>query len=176
MTNLKAKDYEKILATSLILVAGSFIFSRFFDNSVITSVFRIAYAVSMVTALFYMLQKGSLIASKKIGAVMIATGLVFLGVIMKIMHLQGADWVFLVSSLAVIIIYLLHYIAKAGKKLLDHFKMLWVVLFLGGWLFHVMHIINGKYIVFIGHILFWLMFLVFYLQARKASRTAVETE
>ena len=95
-------------------------------------------------------------------------GLIFLGAIIKILHLPGANQVLFLALLIIPVSYLVRFLKKEQKRRLDIIKLLWVtaacvsgVLFLGHWV--------SREILYVPDVLFWLMVLDFVITGWKEN-------
>jgi hypothetical protein len=73
-----------------------------------------------------MLYNGTFRTSKLFQFALFAIGLMLVGAIFKIMHLNGADEMIALSSLGILVPYAIHFIRKPSKQRLDYLKMLLV--------------------------------------------------
>lgn len=120
--------------------------------------------VAELIGLLLMLYNGTLRTTKFYSYFLLAILLMILGVVMKIMHLPGADEMIMISFPAMMIVYTTHFIMKQQKILLDYLKVLFVIVFLSITPLTVLHLIDdqGKEILFVvNHALFWITFTLF---------------
>jgi hypothetical protein len=147
----------------------------FFDGKYI-SILENTFGVICFVIPMYMIVSDSKLLKTFYGK-LILFGLVFffLGFMFKIMHWPGANSIFLVSAVALMIIYIVRFVKKEEKHLLDWIKICWFELYVTVMFFAIIRFsINmPKYMecLKIGEIfLFYLMFGYFlYLKYKDKS-------
>ncbi len=85
-------------------------------------------ASAQILAVAAMVINGSLIETRHFKIILICLGVTLVGRVMRIMHLPRAKEILLISDLAILISYLLHFYSKPEKRILDILKLLTVVL------------------------------------------------
>ena len=114
-----------------------------------------------------MLYNGTFRKSKFYRYALFAFGLVILSIVLKILHLIGADELLVISFPAIGICYVTYFFFKPEKKLLDYLKVLLVVLFLTGTDLAVLHLIDdptSDSLRLAEQGLFWITFSLFIYQ------------
>jgi hypothetical protein len=117
-----------------------------------------------------MLVNGTFIDTRLFKIALFIVGLIVLGVILKILHMQGADGLLLYPFILLFCLYLVHFINKKSKRRIDILKVVTLVSFLVLPPLIVLHIISEEIrevFVLISHTLFWLTFLDFLYTSRK---------
>jgi hypothetical protein len=93
-----------------------------------------------------------------------------LGVVFKIMHLTGADELLLLSGLAIMILYFVHFIRKEKKKLLDFLKLISLWIFVSITPLSVWRLISidlKEILSISGLVVFWITFVLFIVDGYK---------
>jgi len=117
-----------------------------------------------------MLVNGTFIDTRLFKIALFIAGLIVLGVLLKILHMPGADELLLYPFILLFCLYLVHFINKKPKRRIDILKVVMLASFLVPPPLMVLHIISGEnreVFVLISHTLFRLTFLDFLYTSRK---------
>ncbi len=77
-------------------------------------------------------KNGTFMNSKLFDYTMYLAPVVFFAILFKIQHYPGADMLFSIVFVVILIAYLIHFIQKKDKEALDYFKLIWLVVALYG--------------------------------------------
>lgn len=99
-------------------------------------------------------KNGGFIRSGWLRYLSISISLLLIAILFKILHLPGADVLFIITFAAIFAIYSAWFITKQEKGLMDIIKVIWLLFFLSGALFKLMHWPYADILVAIDLILF----------------------
>jgi len=94
-------------------------------SGIMTNLFSSIFCLTGTIWLFY---TGTFRISIYFRFIFFAIALLLVGILFKIQHWEEATMLISIASAGCFTIYLLHYISKKEKKLLDNIKLLWVIL------------------------------------------------
>ena len=117
-----------------------------------------------------MLVNGTFFGSRLFKFSLFLYGLIALGAIFKILHLEGADLLLLYPFLGLFGVYLIHFIQKKVKRRIDILKVLVVASFLVLPPLVILHLISEEHkliLLVVSHVLFGLTFLDFLYSSYK---------
>lgn len=156
--------YDKIFALILSCVLIAWMSFSFLDYLAIlrldARLISFGYFINIAT-LIHIVQNGTFIRNRWS---LIASIVLFfslgIGMLFKIQHWPYGDEVFLISSVAIAIVYSIHFVSKKGKAFLDVLKLIWVLMMCSNSVFIELNL--GEILWFYGHVV-WLIFNVLYL-------------
>ncbi len=99
----------------------------------------IADAAFWFAGVSLLLKNGKFIYSKYARYVSFSIGLFIIAILFKILHLVGADILLVAFPVAVTLIYVLWFITKPVKQILDVLKLLWVPVFMASVIVKMLH-------------------------------------
>ncbi|HYG15213.1 MAG TPA: hypothetical protein VEC12_05620 [Bacteroidia bacterium] len=134
-------------ASILLIIPAAFVDIGYAYLTVMSAAFNYA-GISLL------IKNGSFIRSNFMRYLSISISLLLIAILFKIVHLRGADILFIVAFTAVFTIYFVWFIKKHKKQLTDIIKAAWLLFFLSGALFKLMHWPYADILVAIDLILF----------------------
>jgi hypothetical protein len=159
-----------LLGVIALLVLAAFIGSATSVSALLAVYAEKLLIVAEDIALIVMLVNGRFVTTRYFKVALALITMVALGVVMKIMHLPGADEMFLIPFPLLFVLYLVYVLNKPHKMYLDGLKLLTLAFFLLpgplAWLDAVPDHVIGI-VMTVGHFIFWSTFIVFVMKNRE---------
>jgi hypothetical protein len=118
-----------------------------------------------LTGLYLLIRNGTFIQTREFRLIGIGIAVVILGGLFKVMHWVGADQLVGFGGGLIFILYLLHFIKKPGKQLIDIGKLAFLITFLAGRYFKLMHWPKGDELTFLS-IMIFIPVVIYFIQSK----------
>lgn len=122
------------------------------------------FTIAENVGVIMMLVNGTFISTLYFKIAIGLIAIIVLGVLMKILHLPGADQTLLIPFLLLFITYSIHFLKKNPKTYLDLLKVLMLAFFLvlaPLWILHFVSYNAKGILLLVSHFIFWITFVVF---------------
>lgn len=119
------------------------------------------YTIVLLAGVGMLVFHGALRRSRFGKAVMFSAGVLMIGIICGIQKVNGANIIILSGAAIMLIFYALHYFVKASKTLLDHLKILWLIVAITGLVFILFDLPYAILITDVVNVLLLVMLVIF---------------
>lgn len=166
------RAFSQIIGVLLILgILGDFLTYCNIDR--FNNVSPIIGGFGRIAGLILIISKGSLIKSKSLFKItFILLIFILIGLLMKILFLPFAGFVFFTGITGFWLIYNYHFYKKLRKGILDIIKLVWLTILLTAITFQIYHYPFNKELISIANIVFLVMYFYFLLNLIKSGNSA----
>ena len=120
-------------------------------------------------AIYLLFKNSSIRQTRYWRIILICFSLLLLGALFKIMHWPGAGMLLSLGSISIAVTYVIRYLFRSYKGLLETLKMLWVVTAFTNSLTRIMHWLPEEYSI-VPDVLLWLTVLVFVVDSYRKGQ------
>lgn len=149
-----------IIAVKLFFPYSDTVYDQYYSS------FDVATRVIEIIILIMIARNGTTIKTVYFRIICFCIGFYILGALFKIMHWQGSSIIISVSLLSVAITYVIRFIKKNPKTVLDIFKMIWVILIAVESILRLEHLIRTEDLI-LGELVGWFVILFSVIEAYK---------
>ena len=154
-----------IIVLGLLVALAGFLMVEFFDRPDAYSMINYGIWGAELAGFFMLLANGTFIKSKYFRYAKGIFALVILGALFRILHWDYSAYLIMAGFLGIMICYVLHFIKKPVKKLLDYYKLAFVLIHYPMAVLRYLHVIGDDYLIMSSAIM-WLA-IIDYLKTKK---------
>lgn len=132
-------------------------------NSIL-SAYPLYFFLAKVLMIIMLLAHGTFYGSRSFQLVFISIGVLILGALFKILHIVGADMMLSLGAFMIPIVYLIYFVRKESRRVIDYFKLMTVAFTFIPMPFLFLHVVEkdvADYYSIAGDILILIVFLHF---------------
>lgn len=148
---------------SLLLMLGfSFLLipvTLFFDTGLAFQ--RIVASVFYYSGIALLFKNGGFIRSNYLRFLSISIGVLIIAALLKILHIPISNTFLILGFSSMLVVYIVWFINRPERKIIDILKVLWLASFLGGMLFRILHYPYVELLMYIDLGLFILILVLF---------------
>jgi hypothetical protein len=162
-----------------IVVVGALLAISLLDQVVELGHPLVAYSASAATcaALMMMLANGTFTDRKYYTLAYFLMGATLLGFLLKILHWTGADQILVLSVIALVILYSIHFATKPSKGVLDILKFVTVLTNAAHIVLKITRIVGDVWTFgVVASAIFWITFLWFIVEGARSGQLFTEKD
>jgi hypothetical protein len=116
----------------------------------------IALWLGQLTGLILYLSKSNIFKSVFFKIIIIGIAVFIIGVLFKIQHWVGSSIIILSSLVIIFLTYLVRFLSKSNKLLVDYVKVIWLLFAFSAYYFRIMHWHFADFLLYSSYTILWL--------------------
>jgi hypothetical protein len=156
-----------------VLISLALIISKSFRQFGMTFI-SISLFTGQLAGLALYIMESQIFTTKFFRFILLGIAVFLIGVLFKIQHWSYSSTFTICAILIISITYLLRFILKKNKTLIDFIKAIWLILVLFGYLFYTMHWYGSTILIYSAYGVFWVGLLQMLTKDIKLKRERIE--